>query len=418
MTEVLVVGGGFGGLNVVKQLAGKNSIHVTLLDKRNYHLFQPLLYQVAMAGLSPAEIAYPLRSIFSKNKNVRVLLGELTGVDRKQKIAFTNFGSLSYDYLVLACGARQSYFGNSEWEAHAPGLKTLEQATEVRRRVLSALELAERTEDREKLKELLSFVVIGGGPTGVELAGALGELSRFTLSRDFRRADPKRTRVLLIEAGPRILPSFSPKLSERAKLDLQELGVEVWTSTKVIKVEKNKIYFNSSVLNAHSIIWAAGVEAHPINRELGTECDKQGRLIVKKDLSLPDDPSVFVIGDQASFKEGSRTLPGLAPVAIQQGRFVGTCILREIRGLPRGSFQYHDKGQMATIGRQRAVVETKHSKFGGTLAWFTWLGVHIYYLIGFKNRLFVLMQWAWAYFTYKRGAQLILHKEWRDKAEA
>lgn len=413
--HVVVVGGGFGGLNVVKKIQNHPQIKVTLLDKRNYHLFQPLLYQVAMAGLSPGEIAVPLRTIFSKARNVKVLLGELQSIDRDSKNITTNFGAISYDYLVLACGAQQSYFGHQDWEAYAPGMKTLEQATEVRRRVLTAFELAEREENPERIKELLTFVVIGGGPTGVELAGTLGELSRFTLSQDFRNVDPSRTRIILIEAGPRILPSFSPELSSRAARELEELGVSVWTSTLVSKVEEKQVHLGNEILHAKTVIWAAGVEASKINSKIGAAQDRHGRVIVTEDLSLSDDEKIFVIGDQASVEQNGKVLPGLAPVAIQQGQFVGEMILRDLNQQKRGRFVYKEKGQMATIGRQRAVVETKRFKFGGFLAWITWLGVHIYYLIGFKNRLMVFIQWAWGYITYRRGARLILEKEWREQ---
>ena len=412
--RVVIVGGGFGGLLCAIKLAGQRGVDVTLIDRRNHHLFQPLLYQVAMAGLSPAEIAYPIRTIFSGKKNVQVLLGRAVGVDLAGKKLRTDDGEIPYDNLVLACGARHSYFGNNAWELYAPGLKSLEEAPEIRRRVLTAFELAEKEKDPTRQHKLLTFVVVGGGPTGVELAGALGEISRFTLSKDFRHIDPRRTRVILIEAGPRILPTFDAGLAQRATTDLESLGVTVWTSTKVTNIDVEGVGLDGGEsLQASTILWAAGVAPPAINKELGVPLDRGGRVIVEPDCSLKDHPEVFVIGDQAHFPNGERPLPGLAPVAMQQGRHVGRLILAELKGKPRSPFKYLDKGQMATIGRRRAIVEFGRLKFAGFFAWLAWLFIHVLYLIGFKNRLEVILNWSWNYFAFSRGARLIVGKDWR-----
>ena len=418
--RVVIVGAGFGGLSAARALAGKKGIEVTLLDRRNHHLFQPLLYQVATAGLSPADIAMPIRSIFSRSKNVRVVLAKVDAVDLKaQKV---KSGDLTFDYddLILACGAEQGYFGHPDWEEFAPGLKSLEQATEIRRRMLLAFELAEREWNPELQKELLSIVIVGGGPTGVELAGAIAEISRHTLARDFRHIDPSRTRVILIEAGSRILAGFDEELSRKAARDLEALGVQVWTGTRVTAISGNSVSLGSEVIRARTILWAAGVAPNALSSLLGVPLDRAGRVQVQADLSLPGFPSVFVIGDQAAALgiDGS-PLPGLAPVAMQQGRYVAS-LIREAQVSKNAEpsrhppFRYVDKGQMATIGRRKAVAEFRKIRFSGFVAWAGWLFVHIFYLIGFKNRLFVFMQWAWSYLTFKRGARLIVDKEWRS----
>lgn len=407
--KVVIVGAGFGGLNAAKGLCGHGELDVTVIDRRNHHLFQPLLYQVAMAGLSPAEIAMPIRAILHRCSNIDVLLGNVTDIDLTAKVLKTDFRDLSYDYLVLACGASHSYFGHDEWEGDAPGLKTLEQATDIRRRVLCAFEMAERETDPEKIKSLLTFVIVGGGPTGVELAGALGEITRFTLAKDFRNINPERTRIILIEAGERILPTFTPESGHRASRDLESLGVMIWTRSRVTEISDKGVKVGNEWIEAQTVIWAAGVKPSELNATLPAERDRQGRVIVGQDLSLPGHPNVFVLGDQACFvpKEGQRPLPGLAPVAIQQGRFVARLIVDEVNGRPRKEFKYLDKGQMATIGRKRAVLEFGSFRMSGLLAWIAWLFVHIYYLIGFKNRFFVLWQWTYSYLTFRRGARLI-----------
>jgi NADH dehydrogenase len=416
--RVVIVGGGFAGLHAAKRL-GRHGDHleITLVDRHNYHLFQPLLYQVAMAGLSPAEIAYPIRSLLSGFPHVRVLLGDVKELALATREVCGDFGKIPYDYLLVATGSAHSYFGHEEWEDFAPGLKTLEQATEIRRRVLEAFELAERETDPEAQKAQLTFVIIGGGPTGVELVGALGEISRYTLERDFRRIDPARTRVVLVEAGDRVLATFHPDCSARAQRDLEKLGVSVWTGMRVSRVTPEGVEMGDEFVRARTVIWAAGVQPSPLNRFLSANLDKKGRVPVREDLSLESHPEVFVAGDQALFSQDGEALPGLAPVAMQQGRHAADNILRLAEGQPSLPFRYHDKGTMATIGRSRAVVEIGKLHFYGLFAWLTWLFVHIYYLIGFRNRIFVLAQWTWSYLTFSRGARLIVEKNWKTAGE-
>lgn len=414
MHRVVIVGGGFGGLNAAKELGPRSGVEVTLIDRRNHHLFQPLLYQVATAGLSPAEIAAPIRSILSKHANIRVLQGEVTAVHLERKQVVADFGAFDYDSLILACGAQHAYFGHDEWEEFAPGLKNLEQATEIRRRILLAFEEAERSTDLDLRKYYLTFVIVGGGPTGVELAGAIGEMSRFTLARDFRNIDSKLARVILIESGVRILGSFDPLLSSRATRDLESLGVHVWTNSTVTKVDREGVEIGREHVRAATVLWAAGVKASILNRTLDVELDRQGRAIVGPDLTIKGYPNVFVIGDESHAEEETgRPLPGLAPVAIQQGRYAARTILGDLAGRPRRPFHYSNKGQMATIGRSRAVAEVGKVRLGGFAAWVAWLFVHVYYLTGFKNRFFVVVQWALSYLTYHRGARLIVSKDWR-----
>lgn len=413
-TRVVIAGGGFAGLNTAKGLRRAANVEITLIDRRNYHLFQPLLYQVAMAGLSPADIAAPIRSMLSRQRNVEVVQAEVVGVDLEARNVLTAGDSFGFDYLILACGAQHSYFGKNEWEEHAPGLKTIEQATEIRRRVLTAFESAERTSDPQQRKQWLTFVVVGGGPTGVELAGAIGEMSRFTLARDFRHIDSKLARVMLIEAGPRILPAFSEEMASRAVRDLEELGVQVWTDSLVTNLDENGVEIGEERVSSATVLWAAGVEASGLGKELGVELDRQGRIIVEADLTLPGHDRVFVAGDQASCHDaGGNQLPGVAPVAMQQGRYIARTIRDELSGGERKPFRYVDKGKLATIGRSRAVAEVGNFKLGGFFAWLVWLVVHIYYLTGFRNRLFVVLSWAWSYLSFKRGARLIVGKEWR-----
>jgi NADH dehydrogenase len=418
MPRVLIIGGGFAGLNAAKGLGGIADIEVTVVDRTNHHLFQPLLYQVAMAGLSPADIAAPIRSILSRYRNIRVLQGEVLSLKLDRSMIVTDFGELQYDYLILACGARHSYFGHEEWEEHAPGLKNLEQATEIRRRVLSAYETAERSDSADERKRLLTFVVVGGGPTGVELAGAIGEMSRFTLARDFRSIDAKLARVILVEAGPRILPMFSASQATRATRDLEQLGVQVWTSSAVTKIDAEGVEMGEERIQAATVLWAAGVKASPLGQSTSLEVDRQGRVMVEPDLSVKGHSNVFVAGDQACFVHTTgKPLPGTAPVAMQQGRYLARTIRRELAGKPRQPFRFVDKGQMATIGRSRAIVEIGRLKMAGFIAWLLWLIVHIYYLTGFKNRLLVVLQWAWSYLSFRRGARLIVNKEWRFHRE-
>lgn len=414
--KVIIVGGGFAGLKAARALGNKKDIHVTLLDRRNYHLFQPLLYQVATAGLSPAEISGPIRGILSEYQNISVLLENVTHVDLQNKKLQTQDRTLDYDNLILACGAKHSYFAHPEWEENAPGLKTLEQATEIRRRLLIAFELAEKETEPEKQKQHLTFVIVGAGPTGVELAGAIAEISRHTLMQDFRNIDPSRTRVLLLEAGPRILASFDASLSRTAARDLEDLGVQIWTNTRVTGVKSDSVVLGDEVIKASTILWAAGVQPSSLNKTLNVPLDRSGRVIIEKDLSLKDHPEVFVLGDQACFTlDNGTTLPGLASVALQQGEHAARSILNDAKQTPRTNFKYFDKGQMATIGRRKAIAQINKIKVSGFLAWVMWLFIHIYYLIGFKNKLFVIWQWTYAYFTFKRGARLIVDKEWRSQ---
>lgn len=412
--RVLIVGGGFAGINCASRLGGVEALDVQLVDQRNYHLFQPLLYQVAMAGLSPADIAVPIRSLVSSYANVQVLQARVEQISVEDRHVRTSAGEIAYDTLVLAAGAQHSYFGNENWEGYAPGLKTLEQATEIRRRVLRAFEAAEVEPDAARRRALLTFVVVGGGPTGVELAGALGEMSRFALSRDFRCIDPKLTRIILIEAGPRILPTFSTSLSSRATRDLEQLGAQVWTETVVTDVSADGVQTSDDRIASRTVLWAAGVRASHLGAMLGSQTDRQGRVVVGEDLTIPGHPEVFVAGDLAHVEHGGRVLPGVATVALQQGRYIARVIRGDVIGRARSPFVYRDKGQMATIGRRRAVLESGSLRLTGFAAWMAWLLVHIYYLSGFRNRLIVLIQWAWSYFTFARGARLIVEKDWRS----
>lgn len=408
--RVVVIGGGFGGLEAARQLA-RAPVEVVLIDRRNHHLFQPLLYQVATAGLSPANIAYPIRSVLRGQRNVRVILAEVTDLDLAGKqVHFREDGehTISYDHLVLAVGACTSYFGHPDWSPLAPGLKTLDEAIEIRRRVLLAFEQAEREEDPEARAALLSFVVVGGGPTGVEMAGALRELSRFVLARDFRRIDAESTRVILVEGGDRVLSTFSAELSRKAEDQLAELGVEVRTNTRVTGIDPEGVDIGDDRIIARTVLWTAGVRANPLCTALGAELDWSGRVIVEPDCSVPGHPEVFAIGDMAHFAHGTeQPLPGVSPVALQQGRYVARTIRGDLKGAARPPFVYFDKGSMATIGRSRAIAAMGKLELSGLTAWFAWLIVHLYFLIGFRNRLVVLFEWAWSYVTYQRGARLI-----------
>ena len=410
--RVVIVGSGFGGLNAAQALA-KAPVRVTVIDRKNHHTFQPLLYQVATAGLSPGEIAAPIRSILRSHQNVEVLMAEVTGFDLERRVVETAETEIPYDYLIVAAGARHSYFGHPEWEALAPGLKTIEDALEIRRRVLLAFELEERRVASGEASTPLNFVVVGGGPTGVELAGTLAEISRHALAHDFRSIDPARTHIALIEAGPRVLPAYSEDLSRSAEEQLQRLGVEVRTSTMVTKVEPGAVDIGSTRLPATVVLWAAGVAASSLGKQLSPEVDRAGRVPVLPDLTLPGYREVFVIGDLAAARdEKGNLLPGVAPVAMQEGNFAARMIREEVeapsgRRLARPTFHYWDKGSLATIGRAAAVAQFGQIHISGFVAWLSWLFVHIFFLIGFRNRLLVFIQWAWSYLTYERGARLI-----------
>ena len=409
---MVIVGAGFGGLNAAKALASAD-VQITVIDQKNYHTFQPLLYQVATAGLSPGEIAEPIRSILRRHKNIEVLMAEVTGFDLERRQVQTADREMPYDSLIVAAGASHAYFGHDEWEPLAPGLKTVEDAIEIRRRVLLAFELAERRAAGGEPEEPLNFVVVGGGPTGVELAGTLAEIRSHALASDFRSIDPRRSQIHLIEGGPHVLPSYPEDLSKSALEQLRRLGVEVLTSTMVTKVEAGAIYMGETRMNAAVILWAAGVAASALGKKLGAPVDRAGRVMVEPDLSVPGHPEVFVIGDLAALKDKSgKLLPGVAPVAITEGRFVAKVIRSEIGereniAKPREAFHYWDKGSLATIGRAAAVAQFGKIHISGFLAWLSWLFIHILFLIGFRNRLLVFIQWAWSYFTYERGARLI-----------
>ncbi|HMD48119.1 MAG TPA: NAD(P)/FAD-dependent oxidoreductase [Bryobacteraceae bacterium] len=409
---MVIVGAGFGGLNAAQKLA-RAPVQITVIDRHNHHTFQPLLYQVATAGLSPGEIAAPIRSILSGHKNVEVLMDEVTGFDLERRMVQTADQEIGYDFLIVAAGASHAYFGHEQWEPLAPGLKTVEDAIEIRRRVLLAFELAERRANAGGGVEPLNFVVVGGGPTGVELAGTLAEICAHALANDFRSIDPRRAHIRLIEGGPLVLPAYAEDLSRSAREQLQWLGVEVITGKMVTNIAPGMICMGDTELKADVIVWAAGVAASPLGKKLGVAVDRAGRVLVENDLSIPGHPEVFVIGDLAALKdESGKLLPGVAPVAILEGRFVGKLIRRRTeagQGPPatREVFHYFDKGNLATIGRAAAVAQFGKIHISGFIAWLTWLFVHIFFLIGFQNRVLVFIQWAWSYFTYERGARLI-----------
>lgn len=414
MKKVVIVGAGFAGLNAARRLSKVRDLDITVIDRENHHLFQPLLYQVAMAALSPAEIAAPIRSLLSAG-NTRVIKALVTRIDIEARQVITDCGEFAYDYLLLACGAQHAYFGREEWEPVAPGLKNLPQATEIRRRVLEAFEAAEREIDMQIRRRHLTFVVVGGGPTGVELAGAIGEMSRYTLARDFRSIDPRQTRVILVEAGPRILPAFDPKLASRAMRDLEALGVQVWSGARVTDVSAEGVVIGNEQIASSTVLWAAGVRAADVGKTLGVPVDEVGRVIVGADLTIPGHREVFVAGDLARCAgPDGKPLPGVAVVAMQQGFYTADTIRGDLAGRPRVPFRYRNLGQLATIGRSRAICEIFGLKLSGWFAWWVWLLVHIYRLSGFRNRLIVLIQWAWSYLTFSRGARLIVGKEWRS----
>jgi NADH dehydrogenase len=405
--RVVIIGAGFGGLNAALKLA-RYPVQITLIDRKNHHTFQPLLYQVATAGLSPGEIAAPIRWIVRAHRNIEVLLGEVEGFDLESRVVKLGDRDLPYDYLIVAAGASHAYFGHDEWEPLAPGLKTIEDALEIRRRVLLAFELAEREAASGGGQVQLNFVIVGGGPTGVELAGTLSEIARRALADEFDSIDPKRTRIILLEGGPRILPAYPEDLSRSAEDQLRRLGVEVHTLTMVTGVEPAAVRMGETRLSAVVTLWAAGVAASPLGKKLGAPVDRAGRVLVNPDLSLPGHPEIFVIGDLAALKDASGQLvPGVAPAAIQQGKATARNIVHDLHEEPRQNFHYLNKGSLATIGRAAAIAQFGKIHISGFVAWLSWLFVHIFFLIGFRNRLIVLIQWAWSYFTYERGARLI-----------
>ncbi len=409
LPHVVVLGGGFGGLTAARALASAH-VRVTLVDRTNRHTFQPLLYQVATAGLSPSDIAQPIRGILRSQRNVSVLMAEVDRIDLDvRRVTLADGSTLGWDFLVVACGAETSYFGHDSWRAVAPGLKSLEDATFIRQRVLSAFELAEREATEKRREELLTFAVIGGGPTGVELAGALAELARHVLARDFRTIDPSKAKVYLLEAGPRILPSFPEDLAARAVAQLEQLGVEVRAGARVTDVGENRLRLEGETIACSVILWAAGVRANPLTRTLGANLDRTGRVVVDRDLRIPGHSRAFVIGDAARLDDAEgKPLPGVSPVAMQEARAVAKSIGRIVAGKEPLPFRYVDKGELATVGRSRAIALIGRLHLSGFIAWVTWLFVHIFYLIGFKNRVVVMIVWAWSYITYRRGSRLIM----------
>ncbi|NOT87906.1 MAG: NAD(P)/FAD-dependent oxidoreductase [Lysobacter sp.] len=414
MTErphIVIVGGGFAGLWAARALA-RAPVRITLLDRGNHHLFQPLLYQVATAGLSAPNIAAPLRHILRRQKNVTVLLGEVSNISPGEKRVRLGDGRmLDYDHLLLASGATHAYFGHDDWAPHAPGLKTLDDALEIRRRILTAFERAEAEDDDAKRAAWLTFAIVGGGPTGVELAGTLAEIARHTLHGEFRRADPRRARVLLLEAGPRVLSSFPESLSAKARSQLEHLGVEIRTGVPVARIDSDGVQLGDERIAARTVLWAAGVAASPLARDLGVPLDRAGRVIVMPDLSVPGHPDIFVAGDLASIQHEGKPVPGVAPAAKQMGRHVAHAIHARLQGRATPSFRYRDFGNLATIGRMAAVVDVHGLRLSGLLAWWFWLAAHVFFLIGFRNRMVVLIDWAQAYWSYQRSARIILGKD-------
>lgn len=415
--NVVLIGAGFAGLEAARQLAGKPGIHLTIIDRRNYHLFQPLLYQVATAGLGEETIAAPIRAQFTRRPSVEVHLGEVERIDVNARVISGQTKRIAFDYLIVATGASHSYFGYAGWEPFAPGLKTLEQALEIRRRILTAFERAENEPDEALRRAYLTFVVVGGGPTGVELAGAIADIRRYVLARDFRRIDPTSARIVLCQSGPRVLPQFRERLSVKAAHALAQLGVELRTSTRVETVDEDGVTANGERIAAKTVLWAAGVTGSALGKQLGVAIDHSGRVPVAPDLSIPGHPNVFVIGDLARFDDPKTgPLPGLAQVAMQQGRTVARNILASVHGRERRTFRYHDKGMLATIGRYRAIAQLKHTSITGFAAWSIWFAVHLAYLVGVHNRTRVFSEFLWGWLFSKRGARVITSRQWQLEA--
>jgi NADH:quinone reductase (non-electrogenic) len=410
--RIVIIGGGFGGISAAKALKRANA-QVTLIDRTNHFTFQPLLYQVATAALAPSDITAPIRWILRRQKNTEVLMAEVRDIDTARRIVRIDDErrEIPYDYLIVATGSRHAYFGHNEWEPYAPGLKTIEDATEIRRRFLLAFELAEKSQNEQERQEYLTFVVVGGGPTGVELSGAFPYIARKALAPDFRRIDTRKARVLLIEAGPRILPTFPEDLASRATQDLKDLGVEVRVNSPVTGVRSDGVSIGAEKIHSRTIFWAAGNNASPLGGLLDGPLDRAGRIQVNPDLSVPGHSEIFVIGDLAALVQDGRPVPGVGPAAIQEGKSAGKNIVRDLRRQPRKPFRYRNKGDLATIGRSRAIADLGWIRFSGRFAWFFWLFVHIMYLVGFRNRANVLLEWAYDYFTYQHGARLITDVE-------
>ena len=408
--KVVVIGGGFGGLTAAKALRNAN-VDITLIDKTNHHLFQPLLYQVATAALSPADIAAPIRGILHNQKNVTVIMGEVIRIDVDSKTILLANDQFEYDYLIIAIGSRHSYFGKNNWESFAPGLKTLNDAITIRDKILLSFEKSEVSRDPNEIKKYTTFVVVGGGPTGVEIAGAIAEISKRTLRKEFRHIDPSKTKIILVEAQDRILSIYDPSLSEKGKRSLEKLGVDVRLNTKVEEINDRGVLLNSEFIETSNVIWAAGNEIPQLIKSLNTELDRAGRVIVENDCSIKNHPDVFVIGDAALMLHKNVPLPGVAPVAIQQGKYLAKLIAKEIQQSERKPFKYFDKGTLATFGRAKAIMQIGKFKVSGFIAWFAWVFIHILYLIGFRNRYKVLAEWIWYYITYRHGIRLIIQKD-------
>jgi NADH:ubiquinone reductase (H+-translocating) len=404
--HIVIIGSGFGGMAAAHALR-RAPVRITIVDRSNHHLFQPLLYQVATAALSPADIAAPIRRIFRHQANVAVVLAEATGVDIAAKRVILADGSVDYDTLIVATGATHAYFGHDEWAEHSTGLKSLKDALRIRQRVLMAFEVAEREPDEALRRSWMTFVIVGGGPTGVELAGTLAEVTRQTLAKDFRHINTASARVILVEASPRVLGAYSEDLSQAARTQLERLGVAVWTGVQVTGIDAGGVWIGAERVRAHTVIWAAGVAASPLARTLGVPLDRAGRVLVEPELTIPGRDDVYVIGDLAHIEQDGMLVPGVAPAAMQQGRHAAQNILRTLEGQPRQPFHYVDKGMLATIGRGAAVARVGPFKASGHFAWLLWLFVHILFLIGFRNRILVMLQWAWSYVTFDRGARLI-----------
>lgn len=411
LPHVVIVGGGFAGLSAARAL-DHAPVRITLVDRRNHHLFQPLLYQVATAALNPGDIAYPIRSVLRRQRNARTILAEVERVDVERRVLVLADGELAYDLLILAPGAGHSYFGKDDWEEWAPGLKSIEDALEIRRRVLSAFEAAERATEPGQVAPLLTFVIVGGGATGIELAGALLEIGRHTVARDFRSFDPRTLRVVLVEAAPRVLPPYSEKLSAAARAQLERLGVEVRTGVHVTRIDASGVWLGDERIEAHTVLWAAGVAASPLGRSLGTPLDRAGRVLVEPDLSVPGHPEIFVAGDLMAIQQDGQPVPGIAPAAIQAGEAAAHNAFARARGRSTKPFRYADRGSLATIGRAAAVGRIGRFELTGFSAWLVWWLVHIAHLIGFRNRLAVMIGWAWQYFAFARGARLITGRTW------
>ncbi|MCK9279098.1 MAG: NAD(P)/FAD-dependent oxidoreductase [Melioribacteraceae bacterium] len=404
--KIIIIGGGFGGLNAAKELKDVDA-EILLIDKANHHLFQPLLYQVATAALSPADIASPIRAILNKQKNITVLMGEVISIDTNSKKILTEDSEYKYDYLILAPGSRHSYFGNDAWEEFAPGLKTINDAINIRQRILTSFEQAEKLHLKDEQEKYLTFVIVGGGPTGVEMAGAISEIASKILLKDFRNIDSSMTKIILVESLDRILTMYDPSLSEAARRNLEKMGVNTLLNTRVTNIDEKGVYIDGVLTETPNVIWAAGNSIPKITKTLKVETDRSGRIPVENDCSIKEHPEVFVIGDAASYIHEGKPLPGVAPVAIQQGKFVGKTITNELNGKKREEFHYFDKGNLATIGRAKAVMQIGKIKISGIIAWIAWIFVHIMYLIGFRNRYKVMSEWIWYYFTYRHGMRLI-----------